>query len=568
MVDAGSCTVARNPATLIFDFDSDNDELEFNSPRFTADGKRLLLGAGDGIARIYDTSTGQEIRELAADDPQALTSVDWSPDGRYVIGGGVGSALHLWSVGSGLEVQTLTIHNGDIRSVMYSQDGTQLLSAANDRTIRTWRLVLPSDPHDLKGNLLEVYTLAVSPDGRYLASGGNDRSVRLYDLATGEQLRYFSSSITSSNGNPINGASVNTAHDDSVTNVYFSPDGKFILSTSDDGFVRQWSVADGTMVSALEYPNRESTYAGIYTPDGKQFITTSSDGTLRRWDSQTYKELMKYEGHEGPAYGLVLTSDGKFMISGGADGTMRLWNIETGELLHTFVNTNPETGEADPVFGMTMSADGKYLFASGPNPTVRMFDASSGNFIKEFKGHTKPVQTLVVSRDGKLLLSGSQDGSVRLWGVETGKEIRRYLGLTDAVSVAIFSPDEKYVIAGSWAREIRVWDTTVNDLITYACTQAFRDFTSAERALFQIDDTEPTCPQFGIQATPMPATSTMLPDYHPPAWTPVNTPTIAPTATPGPTDTPVPTETLNGILITFTPSARSNPQGIAVTPTP
>ncbi|MFN8418899.1 MAG: WD40 repeat domain-containing protein [Anaerolineae bacterium] len=246
----------------------------------------FLLGGADGAVHLFDATTGAEIGRLESeyrDTPKSLISAAWSPDERQVAAGDVDGTIHLWNVATGTELQAFSGHDGYAGSVMFSPDGSTLLTSGNDRIVRTWTLVPPLDPRDLKGNLAEIYTLATSPDGRYLVSGGNDRSVRLYDLTSGQQLRYFvaeSPEISSA-----------IAHENSVNSVQISPDGRYVLSGGSDGFLRLWSIADGTQVRELEYPDRQPVYAGVFAPDGKSFVTTSEDGTLRRWDTETFAEL-------------------------------------------------------------------------------------------------------------------------------------------------------------------------------------------------------------------------------------------------------------------------------------
>ena len=65
--------------------------------------------------------------------------------------------------------------------------------------------------------------MAFSPDGKTVLTGSDDHSARLWDVSTGERLTTF-------------------PHEDVVRAVAFSPDGKTILTGSDDKAARLWNV--------------------------------------------------------------------------------------------------------------------------------------------------------------------------------------------------------------------------------------------------------------------------------------------------------------------------------------
>jgi WD40 repeat protein len=80
----------------------------------------------------------------------------------------------------------------------------------------------------LKGHDYWVMSVAFSPDGKHIVSGSDDKTVRVWDAQTGQSVM-----------DPLKG------HDDSVTSVAFSPDGRYIVSGSDDKIVRVWDTHTG-----------------------------------------------------------------------------------------------------------------------------------------------------------------------------------------------------------------------------------------------------------------------------------------------------------------------------------
>src|SRR5262249_44975747 len=78
----------------------------------------------------------------------------------------------------------------------------------------------PRPPYTFKGHEESVTSVAFSPDGKTVASGGYDKVIRLCEEATGKQLA------------PLKG------HTAAVWSVAFNPDGKTIASGAEDGTIR------------------------------------------------------------------------------------------------------------------------------------------------------------------------------------------------------------------------------------------------------------------------------------------------------------------------------------------
>ncbi|MBD2440327.1 DnaJ domain-containing protein [Nostoc sp. FACHB-110] len=119
----------------------------------------------------------------------------------------------------------------------------------------------------LQGHLARVNAIAITPDGKTLVSGSDDRQINLWNLQTGKWLYTFSGQA------------------EAVLSLAISPDSK-ILASSTHKTIKLWHIPTGNLLQTLPGCSPIT-----FTPDGKMLVSGGNGGSINIWSLQGLKEL-------------------------------------------------------------------------------------------------------------------------------------------------------------------------------------------------------------------------------------------------------------------------------------
>ena len=226
-------------------------------------------------------------------------------------------------------------------------------------------------------------------------------------------------------------------HEDDVVSAVFSPDGRYVVTASDDNTSKIWSVETGDCMQTLSH--EDDVRSAVFSPDGRYVVTASGDKTSKVWSVET-GDCLHTLSHEKGVVSAVFSSDGRYVVTASDDETSKIWSVETGDCLQILSHESF-------VKYATFSADGRYVVTASWDNTSKIWLVETGDCLHTLN-HEDDVVSAVFSSDGRYVVTASYDKTSKIWSVETG-ECLHTLSHESFVIYAAFSSDGRYVVTAS-----------------------------------------------------------------------------------------------------------------------
>jgi RNA polymerase sigma factor (sigma-70 family) len=233
-----------------------------DSVAFVAGGRAVAATGHDGAIHLHDRQTGARVRWSA--HRGKVNGLVSCPGGRCLVSAGEDGAVCLWRVATREKVCTYAA-DGVVKHLAVSRDGKRLAGVTRDGTIHLWELATGKSLGTVAGKGSGLDRVAFSPDSAVLAASGGTGGVRLWRLAAGAPV-------------PLDSGQ----SEDRVVALAFAPDGALALAGR-DGVIRVRGPNGAEEVGRF-VGHQTRINAVVFAPDGKSLLSASDDGTVLIWD--------------------------------------------------------------------------------------------------------------------------------------------------------------------------------------------------------------------------------------------------------------------------------------------
>ena len=458
------------------------------------DGKYLLRAAKSKIVEIIYARNGESVATIIQNSNQIIRA-DFAPVGERVLLATVDGNLSLWQFGNGEPLEIPMPYKGPLVDVSFSSDGMRILTLSNasPKNLQIWNGLTGALLSNDIGAGADLWGISFSPNSERFVTSSSD-TTQLWDSRLlshiGPPLE-GGSPVFSPDGTKIVTISENVAHiwdaangaavgiplrhmeakteftNYRISDVKFSSDSKYIVTSSSDQTARVWSASSGESVgSALQH--MKAVRAAVFSPDGKRVVTVSDDATARLWSSERGIPIGSPMVHEGAVYEVRFINNGSSFLTLASDATARVWSADDGPI-------EGALRHGEPVNSVSFSPDGRYLITASDDRTARIWETETGRSLYLPLRHTDEVIYSAYSPDGLLIATADLGVSdVKIWNPNSREIPIKVLDHRLPVDYFEFLSHLR-IVTSSWDKKVRLWNINNEEL---ACKEIDPTFES------------------------------------------------------------------------------------------
>ncbi|EMC94289.1 hypothetical protein BAUCODRAFT_150474 [Baudoinia panamericana UAMH 10762] len=286
-------------------------------------------------------------------------------------------------------------------------------------------------------------------------------------------------------------------HHDTVQNIEWSSDSRFLLTASKDLTARIWSLdpEEGFTPTVLA-GHRTGVYAAWFSHDQETIWTVSKDGALFRWQYLPSPDAAPETLSDGDERWRI--SDRHYFFQEQAHLTTAAFHAPSNLLVTGFSNglfmlhELPDFSEihklsiaASNIDTVSINKTGEWLaFGSSALGQLLVWEWQSESYILKQQGHFDSLNSLTYSPSGDRVITCADDGKVKIWDTASGFCIVTFTEHTSGVTACEFARRGNVLFTASLDGSVRAFD-----LIRYRC---FRTFTAPKRLSFSSIAVDPS----------------------------------------------------------------------------
>ena len=423
----------------------------------------LATGADDGNVSLWNVRTGKPYGHYPLDQykskskrggvrAHSVGAMAWSPvDPKMLAVSFSSTSIKLWKSRTRIFTKTMKpvakgryTRIGRPGCIEWSPNGRTVVVGDSGGKVRFWNAATGSKKHEVGEHSESVSNIAWSPDGKFVATASGDATSCLIDAETGEVARKITSIQTRGTARPG-----------------FSADGKFMAYSCRDKTIRIWDLEKCQQASVISLPSNLKYITAIkWSPDATKIaVIAHEQGAIRIVDAKSGVVSTTLGSEYSRLYGLAWSPDSSKLFASegprerGGTGKIQAWDVAESKALFSLTDKKISTH-----YGLAMAPDGKILASTASSGRVHLWSLADQKLIRTIPADDRSVRYIAFSPDGKKLASCGDEKIVKIWSTDTGKPLFGLQKHESEVYRVDFSPDGTKLVSAGRYGYVGVWD--------------------------------------------------------------------------------------------------------------
>jgi WD40 repeat protein len=294
--------------------------------------------------------------------------------GALVATAGYDNQVILWDAGEHRPLARAH-HDHLANHVEFNADGTLLLTASSDYTARVWSLPDLKLRTVLSEHRDDVDMAAFHPSRPLVATVARDHLIRVHDLDTGTVVARLK------------------GHTADILSVAWLADGTELVTSSDDGTVKRWSLETHAMTGDVDLGDAETDTIAL-SPTGVIYAGNDNGEIVTINGTRTTQHL----AHEAGIKRLVHHAATQSLVSLSYDRTLRVWDCSGADGAPVLTHTTEFPAEVWP--RSCAFLDDRTIVFGTFGTSYATYDLDSGTWDLTGVGRTRCLNAITAAADG------------------------------------------------------------------------------------------------------------------------------------------------------------------------
>jgi platelet-activating factor acetylhydrolase IB subunit alpha len=287
---------------------------------FNNAGTLLASCSSDLTIRLWKFDTYECIKTLTGHD-HSITGLDFISTGDYLASASRDKSIKIWEISTGFCKKTINGHNEWVRRVIAHPTLPIIASCSHDQTIIVWEIeqILSltrkaEDSGKIKSNILGGHENVIES-----IAFANDKAV-----VTIFHSDFYSKSPNSLGDKLLNKEEIKGNHNIKVPEQVINK--IYLASGGRDKLIKIWEVKEGKEIATL-VGHDNWVREVMFHPNGKFLISVSDDKTIRMWDLHSFRCIKKItEAHTHFVTSVSLSEKYMVAATGSVDNKIKIWD--------------------------------------------------------------------------------------------------------------------------------------------------------------------------------------------------------------------------------------------------